>query len=100
MTRQESEEQMQGNHQHVEERLLGRPQVPGQRGHAGEVEAVGRQQGEADEDDPEQGAKPRADGGFVDPPGAVPRGEDGRGHRQAPWRTPPEDRAARYDFGK
>ena len=81
---EEAEHQVQGNHQHVKERLLGRAQVPGERRDAGEIKAIGRQQGEADEDDPEQGAQPRADGGCVDPPGAVSRGANGRGHGQAP----------------
>ena len=77
MIEDKAKEEMQGNHDHVEVRLLRRPQVPRQRSHAGEVKPIGREQGKADEDDPEQGAQPRPDGGLVNPPGTVAHGRTG-----------------------
>ena len=73
---EEPQQEVQDDHQHVEEGLLRRAEVPGQRRHAGEVEAVGAQDGEADEDDPEQGPQPGADGRGVGPPPPIPHGLD------------------------
>ncbi len=49
---QEPQQQMQDNHQHVEESLLRGSEVPCQSGHAGQIQPVGAQHGEADEDHP------------------------------------------------
>ena len=77
---EKAQEQVQGNHQHIEERLLGRAAPPGERGHAREVEAVGAQECEADQDDPEKRAQPRADGRRVDPAAAVAHGSSLNSH--------------------
>ena len=66
-----TQDQVERNHQHIERRLLGGPPEPGQRGHAGKVHAVGAQQGETDEDDPEKRSHPRPDGRCVNAPAAV-----------------------------
>ena len=41
---QEPQQQVKSDHEHIEERLLRRAQVPGERGHAREIEAVGAKQ--------------------------------------------------------
>ena len=73
---EEAQQQVQGDHQHVEERLLRGAQIPGERGHAREIKAVGTEQGEADQDDPEEGTQSRADGGRINPAFAVAHGAD------------------------
>ena len=81
---QKAQQQVQGDHEHVEERLLRRAQVPGQARDAGQVEAVVPEQGEADEDDPEERPQPRPDGRRVDPSPAVPHRIDLHCHEPNP----------------
>ena len=81
---EKTEDQMKSNHQHIERRLLcGSPQ-PGQRGDAREVGAVGEEHREADQDDPEKRAQPRADGRCVNSAAPVAHRSSRYTHDQSP----------------
>ena len=63
-----AQDQMKRNHQHIERRLLGGSAKPGERGDAREIDAVGGEQCEADQDDPEKRAQTGPDGRRVSRP--------------------------------
>ena len=67
-----AQEEMEGDHQHVEEGLLGRPTQPGHGGHAGQVDPIGAEECEADQDAPQQRPETGADGGRIRAPEPIP----------------------------